>query len=62
MGQDHVNALLALYNSREITTQAMKTIRGQLFAAKTEDEREQIMRKVIANVGKRHKQARKEDT
>lgn len=58
MGYHHLKALQALLDAQEITPQAARTIRGQLFAANTEAAREEILRRVIANVGKRHKMAR----
>ena len=58
MGLHHLRALEALYLSGEITRQAMKTIRGQLLSAKNEAEMEEIMRKVIKNVGKNHEKRR----
>ena len=58
MGLHHLRALQALYFSGEISRQTMKTVRGQLISARNEAEMEQIMRKVIQNVGKRHKRAR----
>ena len=61
MGLHHLRALQVLYFYGEISRQAMKTVRGQLLSAKNEADMEQIMRKVIQNVGKSHKKARKGD-
>ena len=60
MGLHHLRALQALYFYGEISRQAMKSVRGQLLSAKNEAEMEQIMKKVIQNVGKSHKKARRE--
>jgi hypothetical protein len=54
----HLRALQILYYSGEISRQAMKTVRGQLLSARNEAEMEQILHKVIRNVGIRHKKAR----
>lgn len=60
MGAVHLQALQALLDRREITPQAARTIRGQLYASKSEPAREEIMRRVIANIGKRHARSREE--
>jgi hypothetical protein len=54
----HLRALQILYLSGEINRQAMKTIRGQILSSKNEAEMEQILQKVIKNIGIRHKKAR----
>ena len=61
MALHHLRALQVLYFYGEISRQAMKSARGLLLSAKSEAEMEQIMRKVIQNVGKNHKKARKGD-
>ena len=58
IGLHHLRALQLLYLCEEISRQAMKVVRDQLVSAKNEDEMEGIMRKVIRNVGKRHKRVR----
>ena len=55
----HLRALQILYLSGELSRVAMKSARGQLLSAKDEAEMEQIMRNLIRNGGKSHKQARK---
>ena len=55
MKRDHMEVLITLREAGLISRDAMKTIRGQILGMKTDAEREQYLRRVIANSGKRQR-------
>lgn len=44
---EHIQVLKTLYDSGQLSRQAMKSIRGQILSMKTHEEREQYLRKII---------------
>lgn len=58
MERDHYKVLKTLQERDGFSKQAIKSIRGQLFAMNN-TEREAYLRKVIANKGERNRNARK---
>jgi outer membrane protein TolC len=54
-----LKSLKLLHDAGEIDRAALLSARGRILSAKTQAEREEIVRNLIRNVGKRHKSERK---
>lgn len=59
MERDHYKVLKTLQERDGFSKQAIKSIRGQLFAM-TDSEREAYLKKIIANVGAKKRRTRDE--
>ncbi len=54
-----LKSLKLLHDAGEIDRAALLSARGRVLSAQNAAEREEIVRNLIRNVGKRHKSARK---
>ena len=45
--KEHIQVLKTLYESGQISRQAMKSIRGQIISMRSDEEREAYLKKII---------------
>jgi outer membrane protein TolC len=55
-----LNSLKLLHDAGEIDRAALLSARGRILSARNAVERDEIVRNLIRNVGKRHRSERKE--